>query len=60
MSYNDSGTVQVSAANADSVRASQAAPGFFGDATPTPAQAAPVPVALALLALLVVVLARRG
>jgi len=60
MSYNDSGTVQVSAANADSVRVSQTAPGLFGDATPTPAQAAPVPVALALLALLVVVLARRG
>ncbi|WP_332449332.1 hypothetical protein [Methanoculleus sp.] len=60
MSYNDSGTVQVSASNADSVRVSQAAPGLFGDATPTPAQAAPIPAALALLALLVVVLARRG
>ncbi|WP_292407841.1 MULTISPECIES: hypothetical protein [unclassified Methanoculleus] len=60
MSYNDSGTVQVSVANADSVRVSQTAPDLFGDATPTPAQAAPLPVALALLALLVVVLARRG
>ncbi|HOI58743.1 MULTISPECIES: hypothetical protein [unclassified Methanoculleus] len=60
MSYNDSGTVQVSASNADSVRVSQTAPGLFGDATPTPAQAAPVPMMLALLALLVVVLARRG
>lgn len=60
MSYNDSGTVQISATNADSVRVSQTAPGRFGDATPTPAQAAPVPVVLALLALLVVVLARRG
>ncbi len=59
MSYNDSGTVQVSASNADSVRVSQTAPGLFGDATPTPAQAAPVPVTLALLALLVVVVARR-
>lgn len=60
MSYNDSGTVQVSAANADSVRVSQTAPGLFGDATPTPAQAAPLPAALALLALLAVVFARRG
>ncbi len=60
MSYNDRGTVQVSASNADSVRVSQTAPGLFGDATPTPAQAAPVPAALALLAILVVVLARRG
>ncbi|WP_214019845.1 hypothetical protein [Methanoculleus sp.] len=60
MSYNDSGTVQVSASNADSVRVSQTAPGLFGDATPTPAQAAPVPAALALLAILAVVLARRG
>ncbi|MCK8519537.1 hypothetical protein [Methanoculleus sp. 7T] len=60
MSYKDSGTVQVSAANAKSVKVSTAAPGLFGDATPTPAQATPIPVALALLALLVVVLARRG
>ena len=60
MSYNDSGTVQVSASNADSVRVSQTAPGLFGDVTPTSAQAAPIPVALALFALLVVVLARRG
>lgn len=61
MSYNDSGTVQVSAANADSVRVSQAAPGLFGDAKPTTTQSAPVPVVLALLALVVVaVLARRG
>ncbi|WP_292366661.1 MULTISPECIES: hypothetical protein [unclassified Methanoculleus] len=60
MSYNDSGTVQVSASNADSVRVSQTAPGLFGDATPTPAQAAPVPAALALLALLAVILVRRG
>lgn len=60
MSYNDSGTVQVSASNADSVRVSQTAPGLFGDATPTPAQAAPLPAVLALLGLLVVVLARRG
>ncbi|WP_292520741.1 hypothetical protein [Methanoculleus sp.] len=60
MSYNDSGTVQISAANAESVRVSQAAPALFGDATPTPAQAAPLPVALALLGLVVVVLARRG
>jgi len=60
MSYNDSGTVQVSASNADSVRVSQTAPGLFGDATPTPAQAAPLPAALALLALLAVVFARRG
>ncbi|MCK9307636.1 MAG: hypothetical protein M0P17_08935 [Methanoculleus sp.] len=60
MSYKDSGTVQVLASNADSVRVSQTAPGLFGDAAPTPAQAAPVPVMLALLALLVVVLARRG
>ncbi|WP_243668398.1 hypothetical protein [Methanoculleus chikugoensis] len=36
MSYNDSGTVQVSASNADAVRVSQTAPGLFGgDATPT-------------------------
>ncbi len=60
MSYNDSGTVQVSAANADSVTVSQTAPGLFGDATPTPAQAAPVPAVLALLALLAVVFSRRG
>jgi len=60
MSYNDRGTVQVSASNADSVRVSQTAPGLFGDATPTPAQAAPLPAALALLALLAVVFARRG
>ncbi|KLK87397.1 hypothetical protein SZ63_10975 [Methanoculleus sediminis] len=60
MSFNDSGTVQVSATNADSVRVSQTAPGLFGDATPTPAQAAPLPAALALLALLAVVFARRG
>ncbi|MDD3070305.1 MAG: hypothetical protein PHX88_03825 [Methanoculleus horonobensis] len=59
-SYTDSGTVQVSASNADSVRVSQTAPGLFGDATPTPAQAAPLPAALALLALLAVVFARRG
>lgn len=59
MSYNDSGTVQVSASNADSVRVSQTAPGLFGDATPTPAQAAPLPAVLALLALLAVVFARR-
>ncbi len=60
MRYTDSGTVQVSASNADSVRVSQTAPTVFGDATPTPAQAAPVPAVLALLALLAVVLARRG
>lgn len=60
MSYNDSGTVQVSASNADSVRVSQTAPGLFGDATPTPAQAAPFPAVLALLALLAVVFVRRG
>lgn len=60
MSYNDSGTVQVSASNADSVRVSQTAPGLFGDATPTPAQAAPIPAALALLAVLAVILVRRG
>ena len=60
MRYTDSGTVQVSAANADSVRVSQTAPAVFGDATPTPAQTAPVPAVLALLALLAVGLARRG
>ncbi|MDD3857194.1 MAG: hypothetical protein PHP43_04005 [Methanoculleus sp.] len=59
-SYTDSGTVQVSASNADSVRVSQTAPGLFGDATSTPAQAVPLPAALALLALLAVVFARRG
>jgi hypothetical protein len=60
MSYNDSGTVQISAANADSIRVSQTVAGLFGDATPTPTPSAPVPVVLALLALVVVVLARRG
>ena len=61
MSYSDRGTVQVSAANADSIRVSQAASGLFGDAVPTTAQATPLPAFLALLALIVVVvLARRG
>ncbi len=61
MSHKDSGTVQVSAANAHSVRVSQAAPGIFGDVVPTTAKPAPVPVVLALLALIVaVILARRG
>jgi hypothetical protein len=60
MRYTDSGTVQVSASNADSVRVSQNAPAVFGDATPTPAQAAPVPAMLALLALAAVIFARRG
>ena len=60
MRYNDSGTVQISATNAKSVRVSKAAPALFGDATPTPAQAAPLPAALALIALVAVILARRG
>ncbi|MDD3372621.1 MAG: hypothetical protein PHE39_02995 [Methanoculleus bourgensis] len=59
--YNDRGTVQLSATNADAVMVSQNAPVFFGDATPTPTEtAAPLPAVLALLALLVVILSRRG
>jgi len=59
--YNDRGTVQLSATNADAVRVSQNAPVIFGDATPTPTEtAAPLPAVLALLALLVVILSRRG
>ncbi|NLA31790.1 MAG: hypothetical protein GX880_08225 [Methanomicrobiales archaeon] len=59
--YSDHGTVQLSATNADAVRASQNAPVIFGDATPTPAEAAtPLPAVLALFAVLVVILSRRG
>ena len=60
LSYSDNTTVQIFAANAEAVRVSRAAPGLFGDATPTPTQSTPLPPILALLAIFVVVLARRG
>ena len=59
MSYTDSGTVQISVSNADSIRVSQTASGLFGDAKPAATQAAPLPAVLALLALFAVVFVRR-
>jgi hypothetical protein len=59
MSYNDSGTVRLSATGADAIQVSQTAPVVFGDATPTSTPAAPLPAIVVVIALLVFIGFRR-
>jgi hypothetical protein len=60
ISSSDSGTVRLTATNAETIQVSQEAPGIFGDASPTSTPAAGLPAMLALLALGLFILARRG